>query len=246
MKKKLPELILNQSAIFLDFDGTLVDLQPTPDAVVVTEQLRNLLTTLDNQTNHSLAIISGRSIESLDKLLCLPSLLMGGSHGMQFRRTPFGDIVIHPSVTPLSDKLMAQCKKFCEENQLLWEVKPLSSAIHYRNKPELERHIDQYLNTLVRQHSEVNIQQGKYIRELKPRGVNKASALEFFMQNHHFINKTPWYFGDDITDEDAFSWVKQHNGIAVKVGEGETIADYHLQSPQDVFLFLSSSVYGEE
>ncbi|CAG9296662.1 trehalose-phosphatase [Celerinatantimonas diazotrophica] len=246
MKNKLPELILNQSAMFLDFDGTLVDLQPTPDAVVVTEQLRNLLTTLDSKTNHALAIISGRSIESLDKLLRLPLLLMGGSHGMQFRKVPFGDIVIHPDVTPLPDKLMSQCKAFCENNQLLWEAKPLSSAIHYRNNPKLEIKIDEYLDTLVHQYSGVNIQRGKYIRELKPKGVNKASALEFFMQNHHFTHKTPWYFGDDTTDEDAFSWVKQHNGIAVKVGEGETIADYHLQSPQDVFSFLSSSLYCEE
>lgn len=246
MQNKLPELILNQSAIFLDFDGTLVDLQPTPDAVVVSEQLRQMLTRLDLQTQHALAIISGRSIESLDALLCLPSLLMGGSHGMQFRKEPLGDIVIHPDVTPLPEELISQCKQFCDQYQLLWEAKPLSAAIHYRNKPELEIQVDQYLNTLIHQYSDLNIQEGKYIRELKPRGVNKASALEFFMQGHNFINKIPWYFGDDITDEDAFLWVKQHNGIAVKVGEGETIADYRLQSPEDVFSFLNSSLHCEE
>ncbi|MFM2482678.1 trehalose-phosphatase [Celerinatantimonas sp. YJH-8] len=243
---KLPSLNLDQAAIFFDFDGTLVDLQQTPDMVVVNSRLKLMLTQLNIQTNQSIAIISGRSIASLDQLLDLSQITLSGSHGMQYRYANQTQILHHPDVIPIQESIYKEAKLFCETHNLLWEVKPLSIAIHYRNRPELENVIEKFLHKFIKQNNKFEIQGGKYIRELKPRGISKASALELFMQHPPFKSLTPWYLGDDITDEDAFNWVNQHQGISIKIGEGKTQAKYHIDTPDDVLKFFQTNLIKEE
>ncbi|MFM2484106.1 trehalose-phosphatase [Celerinatantimonas yamalensis] len=246
MLNDLPELNFGQSAIFLDFDGTLVDLQSTPDAVIVGDVLKKMLFQLDQRTHQSLAIISGRSIASLDQLLAIANLRLGGSHGMEYRLSSGASTTIHPDVVPIPEQLVKQCQSFCQKHQLLWESKPLSAAIHYRDNPKLEADIDDYLTHLICHDPNLEIQRGKFIRELKPKGISKASALEIFMAKPPFYSKIPWYFGDDITDEDAFSWINQHGGVSVKIGDGETLANYHLPTPQHVLNYFLSNLHSEE
>ncbi|SDI02179.1 trehalose 6-phosphatase [Vibrio xiamenensis] len=246
MQNTLPNMNFNQSAIFLDFDGTLVDLQPTPDAVIVSNQLRQMLLQLNDHTQDALALVSGRSIESIDQLIKLPNVAVSGSHGMQFRLAQDAPISLHPQVTPLPKHIIISCEQFCAQHQLLLEHKPLSIALHYRSHPQRESQVEQFLDHLIADLPDLEIQTGKFIRELKPRGIDKASALEYFVQQPRFSGRTPWYFGDDVTDEHAFAWVKQHQGISVKVGEGQSCADYRLQSPQQVLEYFLMNLKSEE
>ena len=246
MQNTLPNMNFNQSAIFLDFDGTLVELQPTPDAVIVSTQLRQMLLQLNDRTQYALALVSGRSVESIDQLLKLPSVAVSGSHGMQYRMEQDAPISLHPQVTPLPKHIITNCEHFCAQNQLLLEHKPLSVAVHYRRQPQRENQVEQFLSGLIEEQPNLEIQTGKFIRELKPRGIDKASALEYFFQTARFAGRTPWYFGDDVTDEHAFAWVKQHHGISVKVGEGQSCADFYLQSPQQVLEYFLMNLKSEE
>ncbi len=246
MQNKLPDLDFNKAAIFLDFDGTLVDLQPTPDAVIVSDSLRKMLLQLNEHTQHALALVSGRSIESIDQLLALPDIAVSGSHGMQYRWESTQSIQHHPQVSAVPDALVQQCQQFCQQHGLLLEQKPLSIAIHYRSHPDMERQVENFLSTLIGSATQLEIQTGKFIRELKPRGIDKASALAQFSQSSPFAGRIPWYFGDDVTDEHAFAWVKQHNGISVKIGDGDSCADYHLPSPQHVLEYFLKNLTSEE
>ncbi|MFC3023942.1 trehalose-phosphatase [Vibrio zhugei] len=240
MNKTLPPLPFDNVALFFDFDGTLVELQATPEAVIVGDELRTLVTSLGRELNQALALISGRSLDSLDHLLAMPTVNVSGSHGMQFRCGSSGDTFLHPNTVTLPDALIKDCQQFCHKHDLLLEDKPLTVAIHYRSKPEMENQVEAYLQQLAARFSslDLSIQAGKRIRELKPSGINKASALDYFMSQPQFKDRTPWYFGDDVTDEDAFTWVNERHGVSVKIGEGESNAQYHLASPQEVMAFL--------
>ncbi|MDC0610413.1 trehalose-phosphatase [Vibrio sp.] len=248
MHHELPNLALDKSALFFDFDGTLVDLKPTPDEVVVSEELQSIINALDDKTSHAIALISGRNIESLDKHLQLPNIKMSGSHGMEYRLDSNLPITLHPDVIHLPDDLINQCESFCEIYGLLLERKPLSLAIHYRSQPTLEPNVIDFLTTLLKQFSQLDlkIQSGKCIREIKPSHISKATALDLFANTNDFKNRTIWYFGDDVTDEDAFEWVNAQGGVSVKIGEGESKALYRLPSPNDLKQFLLAHLVKEE
>ncbi|MGO1298687.1 MAG: trehalose-phosphatase [Vibrio sp.] len=240
MNKTLPPLPFDNVALFFDFDGTLVELQATPEAVIVDDELRTLLQSLGREVNQALALISGRSLDSLDHLLAMPTVNVSGSHGMQFRCGSSEDTFLHPETITLPDSLIKDCQRFCQQHDLLLEDKPLTVAIHYRSKPEMENQVETYLQQLSERFASLNlsIQAGKSIRELKPTGINKASALDYFMNQAEFKGRTPWYFGDDVTDEDAFTWINERHGVSVKIGDGESNAQYQLTSPQEVVGFL--------
>lgn len=243
---KLPSLNLDQAAIFFDFDGTLVDLQQTPEAVVVSEELSSMLKQLEALSQGAIAIVSGRDIGSLDKLLQLKELTLSGSHGMEYRYGNHSGIRLHPDAVRIDPDVYTQAKRFCHQYGLIWEAKPLSIAIHYRKSPALEDRVEAFLAQFVTETSGLEVQTGKFIRELKPTGIHKSSALSLLMEQAPFAGRTPWYFGDDVTDEDAFTWINQHQGISVKVGNGRTQAKYQIDSPDDVLKFFQTNLIKEE
>lgn len=223
----------SQVALFFDFDGTLVELAPTPDAVEVNADIKNLITQLYNATDGSLAIITGRELASLDKLLELPWIPASGSHGAEWR---YRDGQLHSSeknlLLPVA--LIDKCQQFANSNNLIFESKGFSIAIHFRNKPEFEPELIHFLEMELNTHKALCIQEGKFVKEIKPTTINKGLAVERFMQAAPFAGKQAWYFGDDVTDEAAFSWVNSNQGISIKVGNGETRAKFRLASPAEV------------
>ncbi|CAG9001230.1 MAG: Trehalose-6-phosphate phosphatase [Candidatus Celerinatantimonas neptuna] len=241
----LPNLNLNQSAIFFDFDGTLVDIKPTPDQVKIRPQTQSLLIQLNNRLDNALAIISGRSIESLVNCLLkpVPKLSLSGSHGAQYQLSESNFVQLHPKVKAMPLPLVRQCKAFSQKHQLIWEPKPYSIIIHYRNYPELEKEVESYLKNIISDYPDLTIQKGKFICEIKHAGINKSSALKLFMNKPLFYGRNPWYFGDDITDEDAFQWINHHQGISVKIGNYKNSrAKFHLETPYSLIQFFQSSL----
>ncbi|MDO6746948.1 trehalose-phosphatase [Gilvimarinus sp. 1_MG-2023] len=225
-------------ALFLDFDGTLVDFAPTPDGVFVSEELTQILGTLAVQLNGALALVSGRTIESLAGLIVLP-LTMAGSHGAEWR---FGDGPVMSHKLDLTEfaHIKAKLIDYATNAGLIVEDKGHAVALHYRGKEHLREHLDSFIDDQLQltKRTDIRVIKGNCVREIQPIGVDKGVAVARFMSTHPFAGRQPVYIGDDTTDEDAFAWVNQNGGVSIKVGAGETCAGVHLTDSGEVLAFL--------
>ena len=226
-----------QKAIFLDFDGTLVNFADKPELVDVSHDLRALLAQLYNAYGGAVALVSGRSIDSLDKLLQTAELPVAGGHGAEWR-LPGGE---RHSVVLDSDNFALAVKRltgFALARNLLTETKPHSFALHFRQQSHYQAEIDQFIADNIACLNDLRTIYGNCVREIQPKGVDKGVAVARLMELSPFVGRTPCYFGDDTTDEDAFRWVNAHQGETYKVGPGDSCAKFRLPDVQAVMRHL--------
>jgi trehalose 6-phosphate phosphatase len=216
-------------ALFLDFDGTLVDLAPQPDAVVVPSGLVATLDALSQYLGGALALISGRPIEQIDAFMKPLQLPVAGVHGTERRRAD-GDVKLL-STHPLQGVEDAVAALAAQHPQLRVEHKRGSVALHYRQAPELECLCLRAMEAAVEDSPGLTLLRGKMVVEAKPGGANKGGAIEAFMQEAPFAGRQPVFVGDDFTDEVGFATVQRLHGLGIKVGEGHTVAWQRLPSP---------------
>lgn len=240
-----PVLNIKKLAVFLDFDGTLVDFAAKPEGVVVSPDLKALLTQLHSATSGALALVTGRSLESLDSLIDNAELCAAGCHGAEWRQGGTAGAVDATQAQAL-DVTRAALEDFATEHGLRIEHKPYSLALHFRHAPDLEPKVDEWLANNMSAQAELRVIGGKFIREVQLQGVDKGTAVERFMSTSPFAGRTPVFVGDDVTDEDAFAWVTTAEGVAIKVGEGETVANYRLPNHLAVHKWLESLLGQEE
>jgi trehalose 6-phosphate phosphatase len=232
-------------AVFLDVDGTLLEIAPSPEAVLVEPDLIALLRALVLQTDGAVAFVSGRSIETLDRLFQPLMLPAAGLHGFE-RRTASGTYCRRP--LPPGELLLnarsALQALLTRHPGLLLEDKHFALAVHYRKVPELERVVLAEIAKLERHLAPAfEIQRGRCVVELRPADANKALAIEAFMQEAPFQGRRPLCLGDDLTDECAFRWVNGVGGLSVAVGVlRDTAATGHLPSVQAARLWLRKLV----
>ncbi|WP_299393183.1 trehalose-phosphatase [Pelagibius sp.] len=228
-------------ALFLDVDGTLLPIAPRPQDVRVPPFLLSLLADIQNRLEGALALVSGRCVGELDALFSPLRLSAAGVHGLE-RRKSAGDTatggqedVLKPLRQPLAD--------FAESHPgLLLEDKGLAMALHFRQAPELEDEAERMVATLLRNSgAALELQHGKMVLEVKPKGANKGTAVAAFMKEPPFRGRVPVFVGDDVTDEDGFEAVNRLGGLSVKVGAaGEaTKATYRLQDEAAVHAWLT-------
>ncbi|WP_244618267.1 trehalose-phosphatase [Rhodoferax sediminis] len=218
-----------QSALFLDFDGTLAELAPQPDAVQVAADLVPTLTQLAARLNGALAIVSGRPLTDLDGFLAPLRLPSVAEHGAQ-RRLISGEIIRMAS--PDLQAVICRVNTLAQRHPgLRVEIKTAAVALHYRHAPEMEAVCRQAMDEVVRSTVGLELLHGKYVHEIKPAGASKGTAIEDFMAQAPFAGRLPLFAGDDITDEDGFSAVQRMGGCGIKVGEGATRARYRCLSP---------------
>lgn len=225
-------------ALFTDFDGTLVSIAATPQAVKVPEALPSLLQQLNLLTNGALALITGRTLADLTQLLSMDSIAAAGSHGAEWQRAD-GNIRSIDQVDTLFAPIKPILIQFAKRHNLILEDKAFSIALHFRQTPHLEHVIDELLDNIMQDVSELKVMAGKAVREIKPKAVSKGIAIERFMQEPAFVGRTPYYIGDDVTDEDGFAWVNQVGGVSIKVGGEDTLADFRLADTEAVLKFLT-------
>lgn len=216
-------------ALFLDFDGTLVDIAPEPGAVVVPCSLVPTLTALQRYLGGAVAVVSGRPIREIDQYLAPLQLSVAGVHGAE-RRGAGGDVDRAPGY-PLEVVLQAATALAHRHPELLVEDKGTSVALHYRQAPQLEQLCLDVMQEAVAQSPGLALLRGKMVAEAKPGGANKGTAIEAFLREVPFAGRTPVFVGDDITDEVGFSTVQRLGGLGVKVGEGPTVAWQRLPHP---------------
>jgi trehalose 6-phosphate phosphatase len=216
-------------ALFLDFDGTLVDLAPRPEAVVVPSGLVATLDALSQYLGGAVALISGRPIEQIDAFMKPLQLPVAGVHGTERRRAD-GDMTLL-STQPLQRVEQAALALVAQHPQLRIERKRGSLAVHYRQAPQLECLCLRTMEAAVDDSPGLTLLRGKMVVEAKPGGASKGHAIEAFMQEPPFAGRQPVFFGDDFTDEAGFATVQRLQGMGIKVGEGETVAAQRLASP---------------
>lgn len=222
-------LLTPDHALFLDFDGTLAEIAPQPDAVRIPLGLVPTLAALYAQLGGALAILTGRRESDIDGFLAPLRLPLASEHGAQWR-LPDGS---HPAMTPpdLSRVLAAALALQATHPGLLVEPKHAAVALHYRHAPQLERLCLDTLLEATEGVADVELLRGKYVFEVKPAGVNKGRALAGFMTYAPFVGRVPVFAGDDVTDEAGFVAAQELGGRGIKIGEGPTQAQHRCLSP---------------
>ena len=226
-------------ALFLDFDGTLVDIASQPDAVRVEVGLVPALQTLHHFLQGALAIITGRTLADIDHYLAPLRLNVASEHGAQHRRhhaaTGVDSSVSSPDLLAAEQRLKSALLQYPD---LLLEPKTAGLALHYRNAPALEPICAKLMDDIARDMPGMEILRGKCVLELKPAGPNKGRAVQEFMLLPPFNGRTPIFVGDDVTDEAAFVAVQQMGGVGIKVGHGTSVAAMRCESAAQVRAWL--------
>ena len=215
-------------ALFLDFDGTLVEIAEKPDAVRLAESTRATLTRLQRSLDGALAIITGREIEVIDAMLSPFRCPVAGVHGLT-RRDAGGRShhrVVAAAFLDAAERRLSEVA--VAQPGLLVERKSHAIAIHYRARPELETVCLDTMEAIAEMDEEVRLVRGKMVIEARPSGGDKGTAVADFMREAPFAGRRPLFAGDDVTDEDAFEAVNRLDGISLKIGLGETKAQHRL------------------
>jgi trehalose 6-phosphate phosphatase len=223
------DILSPSCALFLDFDGTLVDIAPEPGAVVVPSGLVPTLASLQQYLQGAMAVVSGRPIREIDQFLAPLHLPVAGVHGAERRSAAGG--VNHVPPHPLEAVERAAQSLAERDSRLLIEHKTTSLAVHYRQAPELESLCVETMQAAVAPIRGLALLRGKMVVEAKPCGASKGTAIEAFLREPPFAGRTPVFVGDDVTDEVGFTTVQRMGGLGVKVGEGDTVAWQRLADP---------------
>ncbi|MGE5548612.1 MAG: trehalose-phosphatase [Solirubrobacterales bacterium] len=213
-------------AFFLDVDGTLIEIAPTPSAIHIPSELPGQLKALADRHGGAVATVSGRTIDNQTELLAPEVFPAAGLHGLERRR--FDGTLLRPPPLPGLDDLRRRLKPL-EGGGVVLEDKGLSLALHYRLAPGREEECRQAVAAAAADHPEFRLLAGKMVFELKPAGVDKGTAVQAFMAEPPFRGRVPVFVGDDVTDEDGFVAANRLGGFAVLVGPARpTAARYRL------------------
>jgi trehalose 6-phosphate phosphatase len=206
-------------ALFLDVDGTLVDIARTPQSIEVSEDLPPLLGQLSRRFGGSLAIVSGRCIADIDRLFHPFRFPASGIHGSE-RRDALGNLHFTGLTSADLEPARVELRRFAAHHPaVLLEDKGRSLALHFRQAPELETAVRRALER-VRVHlpADAHLQPGHCVIEIKGGSSSKRAAIEQFMQEPPFARRVPIYLGDDLTDLDALAYVRSSGGLGIFVG----------------------------
>ncbi len=234
----LPTITLH-TALFLDFDGTLVELAATPSLVHVSADVIVSLSTLQLKLEGALALVSGRSLGNLDAFVHPLRVAAAGEHGSQ-RRGANGHLSL---VAPaeLGTAIAAGQALVLAHPALLLERKTNGISLHYRQAPELENICIAALQAAIQHINNLELIRGKCVVEVKPKAANKGTAIADFMQEAPFARRQCIFAGDDTTDESGFAAVQSMGGYGIKVGPGPTAARYRCASVTDLASWLRAA-----
>jgi len=228
-------------AFFLDLDGTLLEIEETPDAVGIGPGEKSLLEKLVAGAGGAVAVISGRALARIDQILAPLVLPAAGQHGAE-RRDAMGVRHRHRFPANVLRPVAVGIRSFAAQHQgLVFEDKGASVALHYRKAPQLARAAQAAVRAAAGQLGEqVEVQDGKMVVELKPAGCDKGKAITQFMQEAPFAGRQPVFIGDDVTDEYGFRVVNAMGGHTIKVGDGPSAARWRLENPASTRAWLQA------
>lgn len=244
-------------AVFLDYDGTLTPIVDRPQDAVISDSMRDAVRRLAERT--TVCVVSGRDRPIIDEWMGIDGLVVAGSHGFDIGGHRDGT-VRHDAVTGFEDLLLTVTHQLNTEvgpiEGAVIEPKRFSVAVHYRLvAPEHQPSVTAAVDGLLAEYpDQLKVTPGKMVYEIQPKvDWNKGKAVQYLrhalgVEGDEFV---ALYLGDDITDEDAFTALKESGsapGIGVVVadlGDPEhadrsTAADFVLESTAEVQQFLNA------
>ena len=224
--------------LFLDVDGTLLELADHPGAVFVDPELKELLARLRSAANGAVALVSGRTIANLDRLFSDPTLLVAGMHGCE-RRDANGDLHVAPVALEQLSEVRAGLQRLAARHPgLLLEDKGAALALHFLRARELEHELRAEVSLLAAPLvPHYTLLDGHAVIEVKPAAHTKDSAVSAYMEEAPFRGRQPIFIGDDQTDYGGFAAVRRFDGLAVAVGS-RVKAEWWLPGPAAVRQWL--------
>ncbi len=230
-----------QASLFLDFDGTLVELADRPEAVSVSAGLSALVERLALKLERRIAVVSGRSTAQLSAFFgpLSDTLALVGSHGAEVRA--LGSEVVAPKApTALREAEQLFAEAFVGNERILIEVKTLGVAIHYRLDQAAETAAVRLASGFASKHG-LELQRGKMLVEVRVGGHDKGSGIAALMSVAPFAGSVPIFLGDDLTDEPGFRRCAELGGAGVLVGAPRpTAAQYRLPDVAAVHDWLAA------
>lgn len=228
-------------ALFLDVDGTLLEIARRPEDVRVPSRLPSLLRRLAQQRGGALALVSGRPIREIDFLFRPWQGAAAGLHGFERRRADGTiDSSRNPSGIAALDRLRPRLAEAARpDGGVMLEDKRGGLALHYREAPEREDELRRLAEGLAREEASLRLIAGKMVFEFQPCGFDKGAAIAAFLAEPPFVGRRPVFIGDDVTDEDGFAEIVKQGGTAIRVGvPASTQARHFLENVQAVHEWL--------
>ena len=227
-----------QLALFLDFDGTLVEIEERPGDVHLDTLTRMALARLIVLLDGAVALVTGRDIADIDRFLQPVRLPIAGVHGIT-RRDATGRVHARVRAPGFEARLQDRLRGLAErEPGIFLEPKQGSVALHYRARPELAEICATEMQRAVQDFPGVQLIRGKMVIEAKADNSDKGAAIADFMMEPPFFGRVPMFAGDDVTDEDAFRAVNGRGGLSIKVGPGETLAHFRASNTLAFLVWL--------
>jgi len=240
--RRLPPFA-EHGAFFLDVDGTLLEYAAVPHGVRVSEELLELLQHLGERLGGAVALISGRSVADLDRLFQPLVFPVAGQHGTERRRADGVTTRHAPAVEALGSAAARIVRLTTAHSGLVLENKGMTLALHYRLAPSLRALAEREMRAIAAMLGDAfELQNGKFVVEVKPSGKNKGDAIADFMRETPFEGRQPVFLGDDLTDEPGFEVVNRLGGYSIKVGPGITRARWRLFDAAAVRRWLTQYV----
>lgn len=237
-----PPLDLRRHALFLDLDGTLLDLAERPHAVIVSAELRNTLRELADQMAGAVAVVTGRTLADADSLLHGALDYVAGVHGYEIQRGAHTSRDSH-EVGAL-DRARDEVQHLLQQHAIraLIEDKGAGLALHYRHAPEAGPEVRRLGAAIASKHG-LRLLEGKMVVELVASRRTKGHAVTVFMAAPPFSGRVPIAIGDDRTDEDAFAAAARLGGFGILVGDPRaSTASHTLAGPAAVIAWLQSAI----
>lgn len=236
-----PAALVDGASLFMDFDGTLVEIVDRPDAVRVDDPLRDLLAALGAAFEGRVAIVSGRSLAQLDHLLgpVARTLSLSGSHGIEHR---WQGVTAHPIRPATLDDAAKALEAFASRYPgALVEPKSYGVALHYRQAPSIEASA-RIIAARLAEKLELDLEPGKMVVELRVPGGDKGIAVRRLMARRPMAGTRPLFIGDDLTDEGGFEAARALGGAGILVGAPRaTAAQFALPDVAAVRAWLANA-----
>jgi trehalose 6-phosphate phosphatase len=233
----------NTVCLFLDVDGTLIDIAEVPDAVTVPAGLRETLARVQAGLDGALAFVSGRPIATLDRLFAPLILPAAGEHGAELRRSPAAAVEEPPRSARLLELDLQLAAVAAQHPGVIIEMKRAAIAVHYRRAPAcgpaLRAAIEEILDE---RFADLHLLSGKMVFEIKQRHVNKGTAVLALMERPPFAGRRPIFVGDDTTDADGFRAARALGGLGIPVGHApDAEASFSFPTPAAVRAWLAEA-----
>jgi len=236
--------------LFLDYDGTLTPIREHPSEAILSAEARRLLRGLARQEGIWMALVSGRALRELKRLVGLRGICYVGNHGLELQGPKLR--YINPAARmsrPLLKRIARQLRGVLRPIAGAWvEDKGLTLAVHHRRvKPQDKLAVRNLFYEVIRTYRErrrVRVTAGKEVFEVRPPvRWTKGTIVQWLLARRDALlagaTILPIYIGDDQTDEDAFNALKGR-GISIAVGGSNplTRAQYQVRSSNEVLRFL--------